>query len=99
MLSGRRCAPFKILPVASRGETKHASSASYHARQSLELRDLPVTLLTEQKKAGDTISGLLVALSWKRPPDSARSMLPLSQNSDSSHVSCTWTNCYVKSSI
>ena len=42
-----------------------------------------------------TISGLLVALSWKRPPDSARSMLPLSQNSDSSHVSCTWTKCYI----
>lgn len=67
MLSGRRCAPFKILPVASRGETKHASSASYHARQSLELRDLPVTLLTEQKKAGGHHLGLAGGLVMEAP--------------------------------
>ncbi len=39
-----------------------------------------------------TISGLPVALSWKRPPETALSKLPLSQNSDSSHVSCNSTH-------
>ena len=39
-----------------------------------------------------TISGLPVFLSWKRPPETALSRLPLSQNSDSSHVSCNSTD-------
>lgn len=40
-----------------------------------------------------TISGLPVALSWKRPPERALSRLPLSQNSDSNHVSCKSMAC------